>query len=162
MPVPATDLVSILNRLERLERQNRFLKCLGFALVGLAGLGFLVAADNPAAKDKIFSAEKIVLKDHRGKPRLMLATHKDQSGIVFFTSEGQQQAFLVAEPSGVALRFMRPDGLYTSGIGCQMGGVNLVGVTASGRIQSEVNAIMVPGKMLLKDYSFPVSVEEKK
>ncbi len=89
----------------------------------------------------------------------MLATHRNQSGIIFLTPEGQQQAILVSEPSGVALRFMRTDGLYTSGVSCQQGGVGLFGLTDAGRIQSEVNAIIVPGKVLLKDYAFPISVK---
>lgn len=162
MSAPSADLAAVLERLARLERQNRVLKCLGLALICLTGLGILLAADKPAGPGTVLTANKLVLQDSNGKPRIVLTTHKDQSGIVFFTSDGQQRAFLVAEPSGVALRFMRPDGLYTSGVCCERGGVGLMGITDAGRNQTEVNAIIVPGKILLKDYTFPVSAMEKK
>jgi hypothetical protein len=158
----ASDLAPILQRLERLERQNRLRKSLVLALLGFAGLGILVAAQEPPAKSKLLTTERLVLQDDQGKPRMMFATHKNQSGIVFYGPDGQLRAFLVAEPNGVALRFMRPGGLYTSGISCERGGVGLIGINDAGRNQTEVNAIIVPGRILLKDYNFPVKLEDKK
>ena len=162
MSAPESDLTTILTRLERLERQNRMLKHLVLALICVAGLGVLAAAQKPAGGN-VVTAEKLVLQDSKGKPRIMLATYKDQSGIVFYGPDGRQQrAILVSEPARHrASRYMRPDGTYSSGICCERGGIGMLGINDAGRNQTEVNSIIVPGKMLLTDYTFPVSPEEK-
>jgi hypothetical protein len=149
------DLTPLLNRLDRLERQNRWLKGLGLALLLIVGAGVLMGAAEPAS-DKTISTEKLVLRDGNGKPRIMLATDKDQNGIVFYDANGRQNCTFVLQRDGAVLRFLEEDGRLSSGISCERGGIGLVGIGTSGRRQTEVNAIIVPGQVLLNARPFTV------
>src|SRR5581483_8574289 len=57
------DLEHVLRRLEKLERQNRWLKGFGFALAVAGAVGLLAAAQPAQNKDKVAEFEKFVLRD---------------------------------------------------------------------------------------------------
>ncbi len=157
----AADLAALLHRLERLERlerQNRWLKGVSAALFCLVSVGVLMGAKE-AASPKAVTTEKFVLQDSNGKPRLMLASDPDQSGLIFYDATGRQACTLLVERDGAVLRFLQADGRMSSGISCERGGIGLVGIGDNGRRQTEVNAITVPGPVLLNAKPFTVKPE---
>jgi hypothetical protein len=119
-----TDQAAILQRLDRLERQNRWMKRGGAVLLVLVGAAALMGSQAPA-KDRTDDSNAFILRDRAGKERagltlaangpvlrfldeggkerLRLGMFKDVPGFVFYDSRGKRQATLSAATEGVRL-----------------------------------------------------------
>jgi hypothetical protein len=87
MESKTAEMQHLMERLERVERQNRWLVCGGLVLVLLCG-SVLLMAQKPLAQD--VEAQKFVLKDAEGKERAEL----------HMTDSGPELALLSSSPSG--------------------------------------------------------------
>ena len=77
MTSTALDLENVLQRLEKLEKQNRRLKCLGVALTVCCSIGVLAAAQ--PAREKADDFEQFVLRDKAGKQRATFEVGKERT-----------------------------------------------------------------------------------
>lgn len=109
---------SMMQRLTRLERQNRWLKRgLGTVFVLLGSLVFMGATtiqDQLQALRELhitqLETERIVLRDNTGMMRGWIGTAENGSHIIFYDSNGRQKAgFGVTKAFEPALAFFDPD-----------------------------------------------------
>jgi len=98
------ELEALVNRVEKLERENRWLKRLGFVAFMLAA-GLISMGQ--ARGSRIVEASKFVLKDASGQVRAELGTAEDSSpSLVLFDARGSNRASLDLNKGGEpALRF---------------------------------------------------------
>jgi hypothetical protein len=87
----------LVQRLDRLERQNRWMKRIGgFLFVGLSGLVMMGQSqcnlDNmrTAQPSKIVEAQEFIVRDPEGRPRAKLA----ESGLSYTDSDGKERVYL--------------------------------------------------------------------
>jgi hypothetical protein len=86
-----SNFYSLAARVEKLEKQNRFLKRAGLALLVLpAALIFMGQSRAPRA----IEAEDFILRDAAGTKRAELSMGADAAGLLFFNSKGQTSSFL--------------------------------------------------------------------
>jgi hypothetical protein len=119
-----TDQAAILQRLDRLERQNRWMKRGGAIVLVLAGAAALMGSQAPP-NDRADDSKAFILRDQTGKERagltlaadgpvlrffddggmerLRLGMFKDVPGFVFYDANGKRQATLSAGTEGVRL-----------------------------------------------------------
>jgi hypothetical protein len=109
-----SDLAAVMGRLERLERQNRWMKRAGAVVLVLAGVAVLMGGQGQPGKTG--EPEKLVLRDDKGnerawlgmardgpvlrfrdeggKERLWLGLVKDTPGLAFYDDQGKRRAAL--------------------------------------------------------------------
>jgi|SRR6516164_1744404 hypothetical protein len=98
-------------RLEKLERQNRVLKCWGLA--ALLALGTLVAM-GAVQSSQTLTAQKLVITDVSGKPRAVLAGNATGAMLGFTKPQGVIGASLVVEGDDSTLTLGGPARTATS------------------------------------------------
>lgn len=92
METPTPSLQSVSDRLARLERQNRWFKRAGFALLLLAAA---IAVMGQAGASRVLEANEFVLKDSAGKVRARLSMETaDRPTLTFYASNGLLPALL--------------------------------------------------------------------
>lgn len=157
MTAPMSDLAAVIQRLDNLEqqnhrltRQNRWLKCGGIGIACLLASGLLMAADD-ASKPKVLEADQLVLRDARGKPRILLGSNKDGAGLLVYDAAGKRRVGFVVDANGAVLRLRDPDGKVRSGISVEKGGIGMVRYDNQDKPQAGPNAILELSTVLLKD-----------
>jgi hypothetical protein len=149
------DPSDLVRRVERLERQNRWLKVGGG--VGLALLGLALLAGGPPrglaqAEGKAEAPRPLGVRDDRGKERLRLGMGADGPVLTFFDADGKAQAELGMGKTGLALRLIEANGKANAGLGIDRNGVALAFVDKDGTIRTGASAIQVgPGQLILGD-----------
>ena len=93
--------VSLLQRLEKVERENRRFKVLGSVmLLGMAGVLCLGLASNPSKK---LEAEVLVLKSAQGKSQMILGAGDDGPALTILDKNGKLRVNLGVGQDGPAL-----------------------------------------------------------
>jgi hypothetical protein len=93
--------VSLLQRLEKVERENRHFKVLGTVmLLGMAGVLCLGLASNPSKK---LEAEVLVLKSAQGKSQMILDAGVDGPALTILDKNGKLRVNLGVGQDGPAL-----------------------------------------------------------
>jgi hypothetical protein len=123
MTMPRTQTDDLLTRLENLERQNRWLKRLGVALLVLAGTGLLAAAKDRPQK-KTVEANRLSLCDDDGNERGYLAATPEGLAIVFTAGAGPRSGVVVGKTS-VVTQVLDEEGRPLSGLSVQGDGVGM-------------------------------------
>ena len=96
---PTTEI--LVQRLDRLERENRRLKRVGF-LVAI-GIAAAVLMGQARTAGRVVEAEKFLLRDPSGKPRAQLAVRADgTSGLALYARDGKPRAGLTVGADGSA------------------------------------------------------------
>jgi len=96
--IPGPELSAVHARLEKLERQNRRMKGIGFAVLLVFGSAFLMGQAAPTPK--VIKAERFEVVDANGKGRAVLAVYPDRSaGLTIFGVNGKPRATLGVQPS---------------------------------------------------------------
>ncbi|MFQ5987098.1 MAG: hypothetical protein ACE5KQ_07050 [Thermoplasmata archaeon] len=90
----------MLERLEILERQNRWLKRVGVVVMVLAGALLLIGQAQPKWK---IEAERFVVKDANGKVRAELGMAGYGPALVLYDGDGTRRAALGIAQKGPAL-----------------------------------------------------------
>lgn len=92
-----TDMQAITSRMDRLEKQNRWLKRVMCVIV--AGLGVTLLMAQAAPKARVIEAERFVLKDGNGKTRGQWYV-RDNGKTVFcqYSKRGKVRNAMIIEP----------------------------------------------------------------
>jgi len=106
MTSPTPDMQAVLERLEKLERQNRRLKQRG-VLVILA-LGALVVMGQ-APRSRIVKAEQFVLQDSQGRARVTIGTPASSGGAFHLSPD--EPAIWITDETGQDRAILTSDGL---------------------------------------------------
>lgn len=92
---------TLLNRLEKVERENRGFKIAGsLALLGAAGALFLGLAAPPA---KTLEAELFIVRDAQGKARMLLSVGDEGPALTLLDNNGKLRVNLGVDKDGPAL-----------------------------------------------------------
>ena len=92
---------SLLNRIEKVERENRGLKIGGsVALLALVGALFLGLAAPPS---KTLEAELFIVRDAHGKARMILAVGDEGPALTLLDKDGKLRVNLGVDKEGPAL-----------------------------------------------------------
>jgi hypothetical protein len=81
----------IINRLHKLEKQNKYMKLGGLAIVLLVVTTLLTGASKKPDVAEEIRAKKIVLVNERGKDVIVMENLNDSSQIVMFDSNGKMR-----------------------------------------------------------------------
>ncbi|GEM_PF-1661513 len=139
------ELQSIRERLEKLERQNRWFKRAGIAALLLAAAVVVMGQARPS---RTVTANKFVLQDSQGRARITIATSAsmgtgivgmppDDPGIWIRGEEGQEQTVLTAN----ALRFLDERGRMMVWL---FAGSNGAGLEFYGRQNQKIGKYLFP------------------
>ncbi|MCP4611075.1 MAG: hypothetical protein GY845_20390 [Planctomycetes bacterium] len=93
----------IINRLHKLEKQNKYMKLGGLAIVLLVVTTLLTGASKKPDVAEEIRAKKIVLVNERGKDVIVMENLKDSSQIVMFDSKANERLSLSSMDSGPLL-----------------------------------------------------------
>jgi hypothetical protein len=105
MTPEASDMQAVLERLEKLERQNRRLKRGGIIVVLLA-LGWVVMSQ--ARRSRTIEAQEFDLKDAQGRLRASLAVNGDFTDLSLFSENAEEAARLTGSEHGAELHLWGP------------------------------------------------------
>lgn len=115
----------VIERLEKLERQNRRMKRIGFAVIAGLGATLLMGAagDNPEVLDEI-RVKKLVVEDYAGTVRFLLEGNNDRTMFEMNDVRGNRRIVLfVSEQKRTAsFALVQNDGRIRLGSGCTDGG----------------------------------------
>ena len=93
--------MTVEQRLERLERQNRWLKRIATVCVAVVAVVFLLRQGKD--KPRVVEAEAFVLRDSEGKQRAVLSMEKPNTpSLVLLDQNGTKRVYLLAEQGGRA------------------------------------------------------------
>jgi hypothetical protein len=157
MATPTPDLQSLMLRLEKLERKNRWLTRLVVVLLLLAGTGLLMGSQQ-AARPKVTDLGSVVLRDGSGRQTGWMNVRKEGLAWVFADDEGRPASGLALSRDGAALTYFQANGLPHSGLSVEQSGVAIGYRDATGNPLIGNNAVKnVLGKALenLPLYSRP-------
>ncbi len=91
--------MTVEQRLERLERQNRWLKRIATVCVAVVAVVFLLGQGKD--KPRVVEAEAFVLRDSEGKQRAVLSMEKPNTpSLVLLDRDGTKRVYLLAEQGG--------------------------------------------------------------
>jgi hypothetical protein len=139
METSAQDLQTLTRRLDRLERQNRWLLRTLAGMLILAGTGVLLGAQRQAEKTADLS--NVFLRDNSGKRCGWMRVTQNGLALVFADGEGQFFSGLDLGRDGAAFRYFRPDGTPHCGLSVERNGVAVAYQEQSGNVVTGNNAI---------------------
>jgi hypothetical protein len=110
----ASDLDSLSDRVQRLERENLCLKKTGISLLVLIGAVLLMGPSGPT---RAIEAESFVLRDPDGTVKAKLDTKNGLTELLFLSSAGQQRVAITSDEEGEALEMKDDSGETLATIG---------------------------------------------
>jgi hypothetical protein len=149
MTTQSTPLEAVLARLDVLERrneclarENRWLKGVGAAVVGVAGLAVLLGRAPtgeaaPQKRDDLGVSRSFVIRDENGKTRVALGIFQGQPGLYLYDDQERERARVNLQKDGPALNLYDEDGKRRAKLFLDGGEPGLV--FADGKEQSRVN-----------------------
>jgi len=108
-----SELTAVVNRLEKLEKQNRRFKQIGALALILLGSVFLMGQASPP---RTVEASEFVLRDADGRMRAWLGTQGDATALALYDKNGLRQIGLSTEANTSDLYFYDKDGLVRAGL----------------------------------------------
>lgn len=133
------DLQGLATRLERLERENRWLK-LGVVVV-LLGIAAAVLMGQAMREPKVVTAEQFVLRDSAGEARAVLTMSGDGPGLTLFGEDGDH-AKLRISPAGPELTMYDQGGHMRANLGVQPEGPSLTMWSSGMENRSQIYAFL--------------------
>jgi hypothetical protein len=112
-------MVSVEQRLSRLERQNRRLLLFGcLALVFALGIWLYrdAHAALPVVEASTLDASRLIIRDGAGRPRLILGVEKHGAGLTFLEPNGRTHAFLNVTSGELGRTVIEESGAHTPGL----------------------------------------------
>jgi hypothetical protein len=129
--------VDVLERLDRLEKQNRRLKSAAALFVILTSCLILMSA--AGHKGRTIEARQIVLKDDEGNTRAVLGMRSAGPGLTLYDSGGDKaQALLAVLQTGPVLGLYDADGNTRVLLGVTPKGATLTFNDAEGKLRAEM------------------------
>jgi hypothetical protein len=117
------DLASVSKRLDKMERQNRLMKCALAAGLLFAGAATLMGGQQKA---KTGEPENFVLRDEKGTERLWLGMAKDGPVLRFRDEGGKESLWLGVTKHTPGLVLFDAQGKRSASLSTGKGGVSLV------------------------------------
>jgi hypothetical protein len=140
MDSTSPSLRQLADRLDQLERHNRWLWRALICVLALGGVGLLGAAQGvPGQTGK---AEPLVVRDGAGKVRVRLEAAQGGPVLQFLDDQGKPLASMAASPDALVLRLFNERGKLKSGLSVESDGIAMVSFDGSGRLQSGRAAIL--------------------
>jgi hypothetical protein len=131
------NIQAVLERVERLERQNRGLKRAAALFMILVSSLILVSA--AGRKGRTIEARQIALKDDQGNTRAVLEMRSAGPGLTLYDAEGDKvQALLTVLRTGPVLGLYDADGTTRVLLGVTPKGATLSFNDAEGRLRAEM------------------------
>ncbi len=103
----------IIDRLERLERQNRRMKLTGLATLVVVGAFLLMGQASLSGTLSEVRARRFVLQDSRGRERAALDINSGAPGLVLLDANGKPRAVLAVLSDGPWLQMSDASGFET-------------------------------------------------
>ncbi len=97
---------TLARRLDRVERENRWLKRAGVVAVAVIAAVGLMGQATGSKVAKVIEAEKFVLRDTRGKVRGKLEMHKDGVGLILADEDERPRIMALVAPQLVSLSLL--------------------------------------------------------
>lgn len=135
------DHEGILQRLEKLERQNRRMKLAGLGAIVIAGAFFLMGqASGPRTQDEV-RARSFVVVDAQGKPRATLNMYIGQPRLALTDANGITRASVAVSSRGPAVLLADANKKAVALLSVQLNGprLDLVGVDETQGASFEVS-----------------------
>jgi hypothetical protein len=123
MTPESSNLATLVTRLERLERQNRWFKRLGGVVLVVACVGLLMAAQGQSGP-KAVDANRVSLRDDAGNERGFVKASADGMAIVF-TAGGGPRTGLILTGDGVLIQYYDNRGLPKTGVSVENRGIGM-------------------------------------
>jgi hypothetical protein len=137
MNAETLDIQAVLERLEKLEKQNRQVKRAITLLMILVSC--LVLTSAAAHKGRTLEARQIALKDEDGNTRAVLGMRSAGPGLELYDANGiKVQALLAVLRTGPTLGFYDADGTTRVLLGVTPKGATLAFNDAEGKVRAEM------------------------
>ncbi|MFI5342135.1 MAG: hypothetical protein ACHQ7N_20145 [Candidatus Methylomirabilales bacterium] len=154
MTAQAPELVAVVARLEKVERQNRRLRGAGIAVLVLAAAGLLMGQAMP--KTRIVEAEEFVLRDAAGKVRAMLGATKDWEGLNLYDENDRVRVRLDLRKDGPGLTLYEENGKVRADLGAIKAGPRLILYDENGKPRAGLSVgLLGPGVYLAAEDGVP-------
>src|SRR5262245_57493105 len=115
MTTPTRDLADLAMRLDKLERQNRWLLRALVLVVLVAGTGLLMGSQRPAA-GKVGDLGNVMMRDDAGRACGWMRVTRDGMALMFADEEGRVYSGLDFGKDSIGLRFFHANGSPHSGL----------------------------------------------
>jgi hypothetical protein len=139
MSLPIWESGAILRRLERLERENRWLKRGGLCVAVIAAVILLTGSQDQAKKS--MQGERFSVMDARGKERAYLGMGVTGPVLRFLDENGDERSGLEMSRTGIVLRLLDARGDVQTGLSLEPLGVAIVSYDSTGRPLVGPNAL---------------------
>ena len=108
----------IVERLEKIEKQNRRFKQMGLGLVLVVGSQLLIGQAQPQSTQRtpppsstrVLEAEKLILRDPQGRIRVEIDASLPTPGVRLIAEDGTAMAEFLAKADGTVMRLSGPGG----------------------------------------------------
>jgi hypothetical protein len=140
MDPTSPSLGQLAERLNRLERHNRWLARSLICLLVLCGVGLLGAAQGVPGQTT--GNEPLVLRDGAGKVRARFESGPEGTVLRFLDDQGKPLASMVAGQDALVLRYFNKKGQFQTGIALQSDGIALVSHDGDGKLQTARAALL--------------------
>jgi len=111
----------ILERVEKLERQNRRLKLLGLFLLIIAASVLVMGQTVPRKGSRTLEAEKLVIRNQNGKEVITLEALDGRASLALLTPDGFPSVILVDSENGPYLSLKTQDYKHLADLGIKSG-----------------------------------------
>lgn len=125
MTTQKPDLATVMERLERLERQNRWMKRAAAPLLALAGAVVLMGGQ-PQPQGKTGEPDKLVLRDEKGNERAWLGMAKDGPVLRFRDEAGKERMWVGMSNNTPGLVFSDGQGKRRAALSTSRSAVSLI------------------------------------
>ena len=140
MNAQPVNLEALAVRLEKVERQNRRLKCLGLGVLAFLGIAFLAGSQQPSG-GKGTDTDRFSLRDAQGKERVRVGMGAEGPVLQFLNEQGTEVGGFGIGKEGMSLRLVDARGKVLTGLSVERTGVAIVATDADGRLLVGANAL---------------------
>ncbi len=117
---------TLARRLDRVERENRWLKRAGVVALAVIAAVVLMGQATESKVVKVIEAEKFVLRDGQGRQRAELFAHKDVSGLAFSDQKGRVRIVMGVDKDSQTFHLMNENQIPRVSIGLDEKGSTLL------------------------------------
>jgi hypothetical protein len=145
----ASSLDQLAERLNQLERRNRWLGRILVCLLAAGGVGLLGAAQG--AGGQTTASDALVLRDGAGKERARLEMARQGPVLRFLDEQGKSVAVLGTEQDALVLRLFDKRGRVQTGFALEPDGIACVTRDGNGVTQTGGKALLETNGLFARD-----------
>jgi hypothetical protein len=114
-------MTQILERVEKLERQNRGFKLLGLLLMVCAASFLVMGQTAPRKGSRVVEAEKLIIRNQNGKEVITLEALEGRASLALLTPDGFPSVILCDSENGPYLSLKTQDYKHLADLGIKSG-----------------------------------------